>query len=137
MPYTINFTDTVNKGSITVEDNTLNVQTSLSFPGRNTTAYGTAINENFLHLLENFSNSSAPSNPVQGQIWYDTTPGSEQLKVYDATSWVPSGGLKKALTAPDAANSVVGDLWVDTDNQQLYLFTGSGWILVGPEFSGG
>ena len=74
---------------------------------------------------------------MQGQIWYDTTPGSEQLKVYDATSWVPSGGLKKALTAPDAANSVVGDLWVDTDNQQLYLFTGSGWILVGPEFSGG
>ncbi len=137
MPYTINFTDTVNKGSITVEDNTLNVQTSLSFPGRNTTAYGTAINENFLHLLENFANSSAPSNPVQGQIWYDTTPGSEQLKVYDATSWVASGGLKKALTAPEAANSVVGDLWVDTDNQQLYLFTGSGWILVGPEFSGG
>jgi microcystin-dependent protein/cytoskeletal protein CcmA (bactofilin family) len=26
---------------------------------------------------------------------------------------------------------------VDTDNQQLYLFTGSGWVLVGPEFSQG
>ena len=137
MAYTINFTDFTNKGSITVEDSTLNVQTSLKFPGRSTTAYGTAINENFLHLLENFSNTSAPSNPVEGQIWYDNTPGSEQLKVYDATQWVASGGLKKALTSPEAANSVVGDLWVDTDNQQLYLFTGSGWVLVGPEFSGG
>jgi microcystin-dependent protein len=137
MAYTINFTDFTNKGSITVEDSTLNVQTSLSFPGRSTTAYGTAINENFLHLLENFAKNSAPSNPVEGQIWYDNTPGSEQLKVYDATNWVASGGLKKALTSPEAANSVVGDLWVDTDNQQLYLFTGSGWVLVGPEFSGG
>ena len=50
MAYTINFTDFTNKGSITVEDSTLNVQTSLSFPGRSTTAYGTAINENFLAL---------------------------------------------------------------------------------------
>jgi len=137
MPYTINFTDVSNKGSITVEDNTLNVQTSLSFPGRSTTAYGTAINENFLHLLENFAKNSAPSNPIEGQIWYDNTPGSEQLKVYDATNWVASGGLKKALTQPEASSSVVGDLWVDTDNQQLYLFTGSGWVLIGPEFSGG
>ena len=53
MPYTINYTDTVNKGTITVADNTLNNETSLKFPGRGTTAYGQAVNENFLHLLEN------------------------------------------------------------------------------------
>ena len=57
MAYTVNHTDVANKGSITVEDNTLNQTTSLSLPGRNTTAYGTAIAENFLHLLENFTNS--------------------------------------------------------------------------------
>ena len=137
MPYTINYTDIVNKGSITVADNTLNNETSLNFPGRGTTAYGQAVNENFLHLLENFSNTSAPERPVEGQLWYDSTQGVDQLKVYDGTNWVASGGLKKASSAPAVANSSAGDLWVNTESQQLYLFTGSTWILVGPDFSDG
>ena len=137
MAYEIKFTDEANNGTLVVEDNTINNDTSLSLPGRNTTAYGTSIAENFLHLLENFANRTEPSNPVEGQLWYDTTPGSTQLKLYDGTTWIAAGGLKKADNEPDAANSVVGDLWVDTDNQQLYLFTGSGWTLVGPQFSDG
>ena len=137
MAYTVNHTDVANKGSITVEDNTINQQTSLSLPGRNTTAYGTAIAENFLHLLENFTNSTAPGNPVEGQLWYDNTPGVDMLKLYDGTTWISASGLKKATTQPGAAQSVTGDLWVDTDNQQLYLYTGSGWVLVGPQFSDG
>ena len=73
MAYAINYTDSVNKGTITVEDNTINSETTISLPGRFTTAYGQAISENFLHLLENFANSSAPQRPVEGQLWYDTT----------------------------------------------------------------
>ena len=137
MAYTIAYTDQANKGTITIEDNTLNNTTDLSFPGRNTTAYGTAISENFLHLLENFASATQPARPVEGQLWYDSTPGIEQLKVYDGTNWVPSGGLKKATSEPGAADSLLGDLWVDTDNQQLYLYSGSGWVLVGPTFSDG
>lgn len=137
MAYTIRFSDFVNKGSIVIEDNTINQETSLNLPGRNTTAYGSSIAENFLHLLENFANSTQPLNPVEGQLWYDNTPGVDQLKLWDGTTWVAAGGLKKANLAPDAANSVIGDLWVDTDNQQLYLFAGSGWVLVGPEFAEG
>ena len=137
MAYTIAYTDQANKGTITVEDNTINTITSLGLPGRNTTAYGTTIATNFLHLLENFASATEPATPVEGQLWYDTTPGVEQLKVYDGTNWVASGGLKKATTAPQAGQSLIGDLWVDTDNQQLYLFSGSGWVLVGPNFSDG
>jgi len=137
MPYTINYTDTVNKGTIIVEDNALNTETTLSFPGRGTTAYGQAVNENFLHILENFANTTAPLRPVEGQLWYDTTAGVDQLKVYDGTNWVASGGLKKASAAPAVANSSAGDLWVNTESQQLYLFTGSAWVLVGPDFSDG
>jgi microcystin-dependent protein len=137
MAYTIKYSDFVNKGSIVIEDNTINQETSLNIPGRNTTAYGSSIAENFLHLLENFANSVQPVNPVEGQLWYDNTPGVDQLKLWDGTTWVAAGGLKKANLAPDAANSVIGDLWVDTDNQQLYLFAGSGWVLVGPEFAEG
>lgn len=137
MAYTIAYTDQANKGTITIEDNTLNNITDLSLPGRNTTAYGTAISENFLSLLENFASATQPARPVEGQLWYDSTLGIEQLKVYDGTNWVPSGGLKKATSEPGAADSLLGDLWVDTDNQQLYLYSGSGWVLVGPTFSEG
>ena len=137
MAYEIAYTDQANKGTITIEDRTINQETSLSIPGRNETAYGPAIATNFLHLLENFAAPTEPSRPVEGQLWYDSTPGSELLKVYDGTNWIPSGGLKKATSEPDAAQSQIGDLWADTDNQQLYLYTGSGWVLVGPEFSDG
>lgn len=137
MAYEIRYTDFVNKGSIIIEDNTINQETSLKLPGRNTTAYGASIAENFLHILENFAGPTQPLNPVEGQLWYDNSPGVDQLKLWDGTTWVAAGGLKKANIAPEAANSTIGDLWVDTDNQQLYLFAGSGWILVGPEFSEG
>ena len=138
MPYTINFSDTINKQAITVEDGSVpNQETSLQFPGKNSNNYGQVIGENFLHLLENFAKNSAPQRPIEGQLWYDITPGINQLKVYDGTNWVSSGGLKKGGNQPGSAESTAGDLWVDTGNQQLYLFTGSGWILVGPEFSTG
>ena len=137
MAYTISFTDAVNKGTITIEDNTVNNQTSINFPGKNTTSYGTVISENFLNILENFANSSAPLRPIEGQTWFDTTSGVNQLKVYDGANWVAAGGLKKAINQPSASESISGDLWVDTNAQQLYLFTGSGWILIGPQYSQG
>lgn len=135
MAYTISYTDVANKGTITIEDGSLNTDTSLRIPGRNSTAYGAVIAENFLHLLENFSSTIQPSNPVEGQLWYDNTLGQETLKVYNGTNWVPASGITKSINTPALAQT--GDLWVDTDNQQLYLFTGGGWILVGPSFSEG
>ena len=93
MAYTISYTDSVNKGTIIVEDNTLNQETSISFPGKNYTGYGTAVNENFLHLLENFANSNSPSRPVEGQLWYDTSTGVDQLKIYDGTTWIAASGV--------------------------------------------
>ena len=75
MPYTVNFTDSENKTPITVFDNTSSTDTSLVFPGRNVTGYGQIIAENFLALLENFASASEPINPVEGQLWYDSTNG--------------------------------------------------------------
>jgi len=137
MPYIVRFTDEINKGSLIVEDRDINTDTSLQFPGKQSTGYGQSIAENFLHLLENFAANFPPSNPVEGQTWYDNTVGVDQLKVYDGTNWVAAGGLKRGAATPDIANSTKGDLWVDTDNQQLYLNNGASWILVGPEFSQG
>jgi len=134
MPYIVNFTDN-QKQSITVYDNTSNTDTSIQFPGRNVTGYGQIIAENFLHLLENFANDTAPINPVEGQLWYDTQ--AETLKISDGINWKASGSVQTGPVEPAVAQSNVGELWVDTSNQQLYLFTGSRWILVGPVFSTG
>jgi len=134
MSYQVPFTDQANKGEITVEESSFNNDTSLSLPGRLITDYGLAVNTNFLQLLENFANASPPTNPVEGQLWYDTTQEIDQLKIYDGTNWVAAGGLKKGAFEPEVANSVKGDLWVNTSTSQLYLYTGSGWLLVGPNY---
>ena len=133
MPYIVNFTDKDNKSPITVFDNTSSNDTSLTFPGRNVTGYGQIIAENFLSLLENFASASQPVNPVEGQLWYDTTNGVLQL--YDNTSWKAASNIQKGPTEPSVENSKVGELWVDTTNQQLRIYTGSRWLLVGPSES--
>ena len=139
MSYEIDRSDTPNYGSITVADQTINQETSLGFVGKNYTGYSKVLAENFLHLLENFAKSTAPANPIIGQLWYDTNitsnPSQPQLKVWDGTKWVASGNVTKKVVEPTTA--VIGDLWVDTAKQQLNLWSGSKWIIVGPEFSAG
>jgi microcystin-dependent protein len=141
MSYQIDHTDKPNYGSITVEDQTVNIEKSIGFVGKNYTGYAKVLAENFLHLLEHFAAATAPSNPVTGQLWYDTninsSPSQPQLKVYDGTNWVAAGNVKKAPSAPSANQTVIGDLWADTANQQLYLWSGANWVLVGPQFSEG
>ncbi len=139
MPYNINFTNP-NVDPLEVRDNIINEQTSLKFPGRNYTGYGQIIAENFLHLLENFANDTPPANPVPGQLWYDTTDGVTQLKINvdgTPTGWQQAGGLKKGVVEPTLTASLPGDLFVNTSTQQLYLFSGATWVLVGPKFSSG
>jgi microcystin-dependent protein len=140
--YQVTFTETNNplKPPITVEDLTINTQTSMTFVGKNYSGYGPLLAKNFLHLLENFSGPSKPANPIQGQLWFDNSTGVSQLKVNidgTPTGWTSAGGVKKSASAPTVATSIQGDLWVDTVNQQLSLFTGSNWLLVGPTFSQG
>jgi microcystin-dependent protein len=133
MPYIVNFTDKENKTPITVFDNTSSTDTSITFPGRNVTGYGQIIAENFLALLENFSSANEPVNPVEGQLWYDSTDGV--LMIWDNTSWKAASGIQKGPTEPAIPDSKVGELWVDTTNQQLRIYTGTRWLLVGPSES--
>jgi len=135
MPYIVNFTDKENKLPITVYDNTSSTDTSLVFPGRNVTGYGQTIAENFLALLENFAKDTAPVNPVEGQLWFNTLDGV--LQIWDSTAWKAASNIQKGGVEPPTASSAVGELWVDTTNQQLYVYSGTRWILVGPTFSTG
>ncbi len=57
----------------TIADGTINTtSTSLALPGRNYAGYGQSQDTNFVHVLENFADNSPPSNPLRGQLWYNT-----------------------------------------------------------------
>lgn len=129
MPYILNKTN----GTIiaTVQDASIDQTTDLKFLGRNYAGYGEIQNENFLKLLENFSNNTPPENPIDGQIWYN--PSYKNLNVYDAMHWrslptiiIDSLDLSKNVVP------VIGDLWYDTKNAQLKIWTGTEYGLIGP-----
>jgi len=135
MPYTVNKTNnSESPNQYTVQDGVINTQTDLSFIGKGYAGYGESIAENFLHLLENFSNSTAPTKPIKGQLWFDSA--NNRLKVYTGADFIPSGGnVPYQATEPSAINQ--GDLWIDSDTGQLYFYNGSSSILVGPPSSTG
>lgn len=141
MSYTINFTDqskTARNFYITVEDNTVNTyDTPLTLVGRNYPGYGQAIGADLVHLLENFANSSRPNKNIEGQLWFDTSdPNSKKLKVFDGTDYAPVAGVHRTPTTPLGNTPVYsGDIWVDTSNNQLSIFNGSSFTLVGPNYS--
>ena len=133
MAYTVNKTNSsASPNAYTVQDSVLNTQTDLSLVGKGYAGYGETIAENFLHLLENFSNSSAPSKPITGQLWYDES--ANKLKVYDG-AFKPVSGAEYQSSEPSGQQQ--GDLWIDSDTQQLYFYNGSSNILVGPPASTG
>lgn len=88
MPYTVDYS-TSSKTAIVVNDGTVDTSTSLNLIGKNYTNFGELLNENLLHLLENYANTSAPTNPTEGQLWYDTT--NSVLKLYDNGAWYQIG----------------------------------------------
>jgi len=127
MAYKIN--NTFGTLLVTLADGTIDVATTdLSLIGKGYAGFGEALNENLVKLLENFNNTSAPANKVQGQMWYDKI--NNQINVYTGSKWKPVGSTSNSATAP--ANAVLGDMWFDTTNTQLYVYTGSAWTLIGP-----
>src|SRR6056300_655878 len=127
MAYKIN--NTFGTLLVTLPDGTIDVATTdLTLIGKGYAGFGERLNENLVKLLENFNNTTAPSNKVQGQLWYDKT--NNQLNVYTGSKFKPVGSTSNSATSP--ANAVQGDMWFDTTNTQLYVYTGSAWTLIGP-----
>ena len=125
MAYKINKTD----GTLLVDllDGSINTSASdITLIGRNYKGFGELINENFVKLLENFASSSAPANPLRGQLWYDTS--ENRLKVYNGTAFA-TNGIIVSSTQPQLTT---GDIWLNSLTNQMSFFDGTDLVLVGP-----
>jgi hypothetical protein len=136
MSYTIRKTDGTTLG--TILDGTVDTShTSLTLVGRNYSNYGQIMTDNLVKLTENFAYDISPSNPLSGQLWWDTD--NSLLKVYTGTYFKIISSATAASIAP--TTTIAGDIWWDTINEQLYVYKGTipyavtGWHLVGPSWS--
>lgn len=146
MSYTLSLSNGTTLISSGLQDGTVDSSsTSLSLIGKNYPGYGKLLNENFVQLLENFANTTAPAAALPGQLWWDS--GTKVLKVNTATAmgqptaWKTISSIVSAATRASAvsnATPLVSDLWWDTANQQLKIYSGvptvgdNGWVTVGP-----
>ena len=131
MSYTINLTD----GTIfaVVADGTINTDSSQTLVGKNYAGYGEFLNENYIRLLENASNTSAPGAPLTGQLWWDKT--NSVMKVYNGTVFKVISAATASANAP--TSNIAGDLWFDTTNGQLKAYSGSAFVTIGPASTSG
>jgi hypothetical protein len=129
MSYQIN---RYNKTLLTVvSDGTINTVTDVTLIGKDFAGFGESLNENFLHILENFAGSVQPPKPVTGQLWFDTVNG--KIKFFDGNQWRTSSGTAVSPIQPTGLSK--GDFWWDDINNQLYAYSGDSYVLVGPQDS--
>ena len=117
----------------TVRDATIDQTTSLTFVGKNFSGYGQPLEENFVGLLENFNNSVSPTNPIQGQLWFNNQ--TQQLNVsYDGTNFKGIASLSVCGSSTIPNNPVTGDMIWNTSTQQLSVYdqTSNGFVFIGP-----
>lgn len=131
MPYLITKTD--GTPLATVSEGTVNTTNSdLALIGKKYAGYGTFLNENFVKLLENFADISAPSKAIAGQLWYDKN--TLILKVFNGSVWKPISS-STAKATPPTEGITTGDLWWDTTNAQLKVYNNNVWVTVGPVYT--
>jgi len=136
MAYNITQTNGAELISGGLADGTIdNTTTSLTLVGKNYPGYGTFLNQNVVRIVENFANGSAPTGPLPGQLWWDTS--TKLMNINTATTkgaasqvFKPLATMSSSATAPN--NPVTGEQWWDTANLQLKVYNGTSWTTVGP-----
>lgn len=99
----------------TVPDGTINTtSTSIGLPGRNYAGYGQTLDTNFVHQLENFADTTPPSNPLRGQLWYNTNNSTLYVCPTDgeanALAWLALTSTSSGGTTTFGAVTVTGNV---------------------------
>lgn len=122
--------------SYIVPVNLTNNETSITMIGHGKPTYGEEQNTNFLHMLENFSNTEAPTNPIKGQLWFQQLEGSKYaLNVCKNTSpieWDKLAILNSSNDKPTSPES--GDMWYDMNTHTFKVYDSilNDWNSIGP-----
>ena len=131
MAYKIN--NTFGTLLVTLPDGTIDTATTdLTLFGKGYAGFGEKLNENFVKVLENFNNTTAPVNKIQGQLWFDQT--NKQINVYTGAKWKPVGSTTNSTTSP--TNAVQGDLWFDTANNVMKVYGSGGFVTAASAVNG-
>lgn len=91
MSYTKVEFSNLSKPPLYLMDGEYNFNTCLTLFGKNVSNFGPSFWTNILRKLENYSNATAPENPLEGQLWYDSQNNVMKINVgknYDTPSWV-------------------------------------------------
>jgi hypothetical protein len=123
-----------------VADGTTNsTATDLTLVGRAVTNFGEFQNENYVYLLENFADSSAPSQPILGQLWYNSS--TDEISAYSTANvfvalasqdYVQAQKISPAFTGTPTAPTAA----VSTSTTQLATTAFVQNNKVSPAFSG-
>ena len=74
---------------------------------------------------------TAPSSPVEGQLYYNSTAGVKMLYVYNGTAWVPVGDIT-AITSTESrlivTNGTTGDVSLSLDIATVVANGGTGLV---------
>jgi hypothetical protein len=129
-----NISNTSGSLGIVILDGTINNNTDLTLVGKNYPNYGTAQNENYLYLLENFANTYPPVKPIAGEMWFDITTANLKMNMYDGTNWksLATAYVTTPGNTSKPSNPTAGDLWYDQTSNQLKVYNGTSYTLVGP-----
>lgn len=131
MAYIVTHTDGRVYGSIA--DGVVDDKLGISLIGQSFHNYGQLLANNFLHLLEHQSSPHQPTDPVAGQIWWNSE--THVLSFFDGNKFKPCSSSAVSNTPP--IKPLKGDQWWDTDASQLKVFEGTDWVVVGPLYTKG
>jgi hypothetical protein len=133
--YSLNWSDVTLKPPLVVAGDHIDISsTALSLDGESSIDWGEGLNEDWLKLIERFSSSDfAPLTPTHGQLWFNST--YKELSVWwaDYGVWkiINENRIDGVYPSEIYANPDVGDLWYDTINDVLKVFSNNGiWVSV-------
>lgn len=120
MPYII----TNSSGDeIVIPDGGLNTEYSIQLVGRNYANYGSVVAKTQVDLLDNFAGTIPPTNPTEGQLWYDRN--NNILRVYEGStaSWLNQTPLISSGAPSNTYNQIInGFMYFNTQLSQLYIY---------------
>ena len=119
--YVIDFSDG-SKSTIVIAPKAYNDTLSIRLFGKGFENYGERIQENILRIMESFANPTSPTNPTEGQVWYNNT--DKVLSVFNGSTWVPISKQVIVQVSQPAGVLTAGDLWFNPTTNVLSVWNG-------------